>query len=96
VVGFDPIGEEEAKFGQVPRFRCSEAVRDGFEAEKADPQREQRKRTETGRPVSGHRASVGSRWAQYHAPFPFTALARTSVSPSYRRCAARAVASSPA
>lgn len=59
--GLDPIGEDDEKLGQVPRFRCSEAVRDGFEAEKADPQREQRRRTEAGRPVSGHRTSVGSR-----------------------------------
>lgn len=42
----------ELKFGQVPRLRCSEAVRDGFEAEKLALQREHLSLTALGSPVS--------------------------------------------
>lgn len=51
--------EEEAtaaavdeKLGQFPRLRCSDAVRDGFEAEKMALQSEQRSLTALGSPES--------------------------------------------
>ena len=53
--------EEEEKLGQVPRLRCSEAVREGFEAEKTALQREQRSLTALGEPVSGLGSRRGSR-----------------------------------
>jgi hypothetical protein len=76
------------KLGQEPRLRCSEAVRDGFEAEKTASQREQRSLAAFGRLVSLLRTSTGSRCAQYHAPFPLMAFARTVTSASYRFCTA--------
>lgn len=82
------------KLGHVPRLRCSEAVRDGFEAEKTASHREHRSLTAFGRPVSLLCTSTGSRCAQYHAPFPLIAFARTVMSPSYRFCTARAAISS--
>lgn len=42
----------ELKLGQVPRLRCSEAVRDGFEAEKTASHKEHLSLTALGRPVS--------------------------------------------
>lgn len=77
------FGADE-KVGQVPRLRCSEAVREGLEAEKTALQREQRSLTALGRPVSELWTRKGSRWAQYQAPFPLMALHRTVTSPSYR------------
>lgn len=82
------------KLGHVPRLRCSEAVREGFEAEKTASHREQRSLTAFGRPVSLLCTSTGSRCAQYHAPFPLIAFARTVMSPSNRFCTARAAVSS--
>lgn len=43
---------KELKLGQVPRLRCSEAVREGFEAEKTASHKEQRSLTALGEPVS--------------------------------------------
>jgi hypothetical protein len=51
----------ELKLGQVPRLRCSEAVREGLEAEKTASQREQRSLTAFGKLVSGFCTSRGSR-----------------------------------
>uniref|UniRef100_A0A2P2KCZ0 Uncharacterized protein MANES_01G072200 n=1 Tax=Rhizophora mucronata TaxID=61149 RepID=A0A2P2KCZ0_RHIMU len=51
----------ELKFEQVPRFRCSEAVRDGFDAENKALHKEHRSLTALGRPVSGLLTSMGSR-----------------------------------
>lgn len=85
---------KELKLGQVPRLRCSEAVRDGFEAEKTASQREQRSLTALGRPVSLLWTNMGSRWAQYQAPFPLMALVRTITRPSYLFWMAFAVNSS--
>ena len=42
----------ELKLGHVPRLRCSEAVREGLEAEKTASQRVQRSFTALGSPVS--------------------------------------------
>lgn len=42
----------ELKLGQVPRLRCSEAVREGFEAEKMASQRQHLSLTALGSPVS--------------------------------------------
>ncbi|KAH0465834.1 hypothetical protein IEQ34_005937 [Dendrobium chrysotoxum] len=91
--------EEEAtaaadeKFGQVPRLRCSEAVRDGFEAEKMALHSEQRSLTALGSPESEPWTSKGSRLAQYHAPFPFNAFVRTATRASYLLVTALTVAS---
>lgn len=85
------IAEEgEVKLGHVPRLRCSEAVRDGLEAEKTELQREQRSLTALGTSESEVRTRMGSRWAQYQAPFPLMALVRTVVRLSYRLWAAAA------
>lgn len=84
----------EVKLGHVPRLRCSEAVREGLEAEKRAAQRAHFSLTALGAPVSGLWTSIGSRWAQYHAPFPFTAFVRTITSPSYLFCTAFVAASS--
>lgn len=47
------VGEmEELKLGQVPRLRCSEAVREGLEAEKTASQRQHLSLTDLGKPVS--------------------------------------------
>jgi len=71
-------GGGAAKLGQVPRLRCSEAVRDGLEAEKTAEQSAQRSLTALGgMPVSAGGMRTGSRCAQYQAPLPLTALART-------------------
>lgn len=60
--GTDEMGfGAEAKFGQVPRLRCSEAVRDGLEAEKTASHSEQRSLTALGRPVSELWTRIGSR-----------------------------------
>lgn len=72
----------ELKLGHVPRFRCSEAVREGLEAEKTASHREHLSLTALGSPVSVLCSSMGSRCAQYHAPFPFIALVRTVSNPS--------------
>lgn len=57
--GIGEVGEteemglaKELKLGQVPRLRCSEAVREGLEAEKTASQREHRSLTALGSPVS--------------------------------------------
>ncbi len=70
------------KFGHVPRFRCSEAVREGFDAENIALQSEHRSFTALGTPVSGCCTKNGSRCAQYHAPLPLIALFRTATSAS--------------
>lgn len=80
----DATAAVDAKLRQVPRLRCSEAVRDGFEAEKTALHSEQRSLTAFGSPASEPWTSNGSRLAQYHAPFPFSAFARTATSASYR------------
>jgi len=72
----------ELKLGHVPRFRCSEAVREGLEAEKTASHREHLSLTALGSPVSVLFSSMGSRCAQYHAPLPFIALVRTVINPS--------------
>lgn len=84
----------EAKLGQVPRLRCSEAVLDGFEAEKTASQREHLSFTALGKPVSELFTRIGSRWAQYHAPLPLIAFIRTMTSPSYLLWTAFAASSS--
>lgn len=84
----------ELKLGQVPRLRCSEAVRDGFEAEKTASHKEHRSLTALGKPVSVEWTRTGSRCAQYQAPLPFIAFVRTVTSPSYRLCTAFAATSS--
>uniref|UniRef100_A0A0A9CSR7 Uncharacterized protein n=1 Tax=Arundo donax TaxID=35708 RepID=A0A0A9CSR7_ARUDO len=72
-----------AKLGQAPRLRCSEAVRDGLDAEKVAEHSAQRSLAILGgTPEPGGGTSTGSRCAQYHAPFPLTALARTCTSDS--------------
>jgi hypothetical protein len=91
-VELDGSGGAE-KLGQVPRLRCSDAVREGLEAENTAEQRAQRSLTALGgMPVSAAGTRTGSRCAQYQAPLPLTAFARTVRRPSYRFCAA---ASSP-
>lgn len=80
--GTEPGFKPELKFEQVPRFKCSEAVLEGFEAEKTESQREHLSLTDLGRPVSGLRTRMGSRWAQYQAPLPLTALVLTVTRPS--------------
>lgn len=82
--GTEPGLKPELKLEQVPRFKCSEAVLEGFEAEKRESQREHLSFTDLGRPVSGCGTSMGSRCAQYHAPLPLMALVRTVRSPSNR------------
>lgn len=42
----------ELKLGQVPLFRCSDAVLEGLEAEKTASQKEHRSFTALGSPVS--------------------------------------------
>ncbi|KAM1561774.1 hypothetical protein ACFX13_004823 [Malus domestica] len=42
----------ELKLGQVPSFKCLEAVRDGFEAENKASQKEHQSFTALGIPVS--------------------------------------------
>lgn len=42
----------ELKLGQVPRFKCSEAVREGLEAEKMASHKEHLSFTALGSPVS--------------------------------------------
>jgi hypothetical protein len=87
-VGFSPgrdamaFGTTPLKLGHVPRFRCSEAVREGFDAENIALQREHCSLTALGRPVSGCCTKRGNRCAQYQAPFPLIALFRTVSSPS--------------
>lgn len=76
-------GVSTMKPGHAPRLRCSEAVREGLEAEKEASQREQRSLTALGSVVSGSVRRNGWRCAQYHAPFPLIALFLTVVSPSY-------------
>lgn len=76
--------ETEPKLGQVPRLRCSEAVRDGFEAENAALHRMHLSFTALGRFVSGFLIKTGSKWAQYQAPLPRIALVLTVTRPSYR------------
>jgi hypothetical protein len=51
----------ELKLGQVPRLKCSEAVREGLEVEKTASQREHRSLTAFGKLVSGFCTSKGSR-----------------------------------
>lgn len=82
------------KLGQVPRLRCSEAVLDGFEAEKTASHKEHLSLTAFGRFVSGFLIKIGSKCAQYHAPFPFIAFVRTVTNPSYRLFTALAAVSS--
>lgn len=53
--------ETEPKLGQVPRLRCSEAVRDGFEAENAALHRMHLSFTALGRFVSGFLIKTGSK-----------------------------------
>lgn len=84
----------EAKFGQVPLLRCSEAVLDGFEAEKTASHKEHRSFTALGKPVSELFTRIGSRCAQYHAPLPLIAFVRTMTKPSYLLCTAFAASSS--
>lgn len=84
----------ELKLGQVPRFKCSEAVLEGLEAEKTASHKEHLSLTALGRLVSGFRTRIGSRWAQYQAPLPLVALVRTVMSPSYRLFTAFAAGSS--
>nr|ACR35879.1 unknown [Zea mays] len=73
----------DAKLGQAPRLRCSEAVRDGLEAENVAAQSVQRRRANLGCcPEAGGGTSTGSRCAQYQAPLPLMALARTCTSDS--------------
>lgn len=71
----------ELKLGQVPRLRCSEAVREGLEAEKTASHREHLSLTALGRPVSVLCSNMGSRCGQYQAPLPFIALVRTVSNP---------------
>jgi hypothetical protein len=52
---------KELKFGQVPRLRCSEAVREGLEAEKTASHKEHRSLTALGKPVSVLCSKIGSR-----------------------------------
>lgn len=94
------LGEEEegeglpVKLGQEPRLRCSEAVLEGFDAEKTALQSEHRILAAFGTPDSVV-VKMGSRCAQYHAPFPpLIALVRIVSSASYRLLAALADASS--
>lgn len=82
------------KLGQVPRFKCSEAVLEGLEAEKTASHKEHLSLTALGRLVSGLRTRRGSRWAQYQAPLPLVALVRTVMRPSYRLLTALAAGSS--
>lgn len=51
----------ELKLGQVPRLRCSEAVREGFEAEKTASHKEHLSLTALGKPVSVLWTRMGSR-----------------------------------
>jgi hypothetical protein len=51
----------ELKLGQVPRFRCSEAVLEGLEAEKTASHNEHRSFTAFGRPVSVLWTNIGSK-----------------------------------
>jgi hypothetical protein len=85
--GIEEEGEggfkKELKLGQVPLLRCSEAVLDGFEAEKEALHKQHFSFTALGRLVSGFRTIIGSRCAQYHAPFPLIALFLTVTRPSY-------------
>lgn len=74
----------EPKFGQVPLLRCSEAVRDGFEAENAALHNMHLSLTAFGRFVSGFLIRMGSKWAQYQAPLPLMALVLTVTRPSNR------------
>lgn len=46
------LGGRELKLGQVPRLRCSEAVLEGFEAEKTASHNEHLSLTALGKPVS--------------------------------------------
>lgn len=84
----------EAKLGHVPRLRCSEAVLEGFEAEKTASHREHLSLTALAKPVSELWTKMGSRWIQYHAPLPLIALVRTMTKPSKRLCTAFAATSS--
>lgn len=84
----------ELKLGQVPRFKCSAAVLDGFEAEKTASHKEHLSFTAFGSLLSGFRTRIGSRCAQYQAPLPLVALVRTVMSPSYRLLTALAAGSS--
>ncbi len=76
------FGTIPLKLGHVPRLRCSEAVREGLDAENIALQREHRSFTALGTPVSGCCTKSGSRCAQYQAPLPLIALFRTVTSPS--------------
>nr|ACR36834.1 unknown [Zea mays] len=79
----------DVKLWQAPRLRCSEAVRDGLEAENVAAHSVQRRRAILGGcPDAGGGTSTGSRCAQYQAPLPLMALARTCTSASYRFLAA--------
>lgn len=82
------------KLGQVPLFRCSEAVLDGFDAENAASHKVHLSFTVLGWFVSGFRIKMGSRCAQYQAPLPVMAFARTVTRPSYRLFTAFAAMSS--
>lgn len=82
------------KLGQVPRLRCSDAVLDGLDAENTASHNEHLSFTALGRLVSGFRIRIGSKNAQYQAPFPFVALVRTITNPSYRLFIAFAAVSS--
>lgn len=74
----------ELKLGQVPLFRCSEAVLDGFDAENAASHKLHLSFTVLGWFVSGCLIKMGCRCAQYQAPLPLMAFARTVTKPSYR------------
>jgi hypothetical protein len=84
----------ELKLGQVPLFKCSEAVLEGLEAEKTASHKEHLSLTALGRLVSALRRRMGSKWVQYQAPLPLMALVRTVIRPSYRLFKALAAMSS--
>ena len=92
--GTEPGLKPVLKLGHVPLFKCSEAVLEGFEAEKTESQREHLSFTDLGKPVSGFRMRMGSRWVQYQAPFPLMALVRTVMRASKRLVSALAAMSS--
>ncbi len=70
------------KLGHVPRFKCSEAVLEGLEAEKTASHNEHLSFTALGRLVSGFLTRMGSKWVQYQAPLPLMAFVRTVTRPS--------------
>ena len=60
-LGFVEETVTELKLGQVPRFKCSEAVLEGLEAEKMASHREHLSFTAFGRLVSGFLTRMGSK-----------------------------------